>query len=59
MFSPARPAPLFQYQLYTDDEAASAHRFTEHFLAVHDAAARFAQPSAHVDLDIDDLFGTR
>jgi (4S)-4-hydroxy-5-phosphonooxypentane-2,3-dione isomerase len=50
------PHRFFLYQLYTDDEAAEAHRFTEHFLAWRAAADQFVEPGTQIDYSTDVLF---
>ncbi|GAA5092198.1 putative quinol monooxygenase [Nocardia iowensis] len=50
------PHRFFLYQLYTDDEAAEAHRFTEHFLAMRAAAERFVEPGTQIHYSTDVLF---
>ncbi|WP_069160859.1 putative quinol monooxygenase [Nocardia altamirensis] len=50
------PYRFFLYQLYIDDEAAEAHRFTEHFLELTAAAERYVEPGTHIDYSTDVLF---
>ena len=51
------PLRFFLYQLYTDDEAAEAHRFTEHFLTWQATADRYVEPGTQIDYSTDVLIG--
>ncbi|MEV5832541.1 putative quinol monooxygenase [Nocardia sp. NPDC052112] len=47
------PHRFFLYQVYIDEEAAEAHRFTDHFLAWRCAADRFVEPGTQVHYSTD------
>ncbi|MFX0576329.1 putative quinol monooxygenase [Nocardia nepalensis] len=47
------PHRFFLYQVYIDEEAAEAHRFTEHFLAWRCAVERYVEPGTQVHYSTD------
>ncbi|WP_328402540.1 putative quinol monooxygenase [Nocardia sp. NBC_00403] len=49
------PHRFFLYQVYVDDEAAEAHRFTDHFIAWRSAADRYVEPGTQVHYSTDVL----
>lgn len=53
------PHRFFLYQVYVDDEAAEAHRFTEHFLAWRCAADRYVEPGTQVHYSTDVLVNAK